>query len=799
MKVPPVVHFLGKNAIRLVLLLIFVGLPATAWYLREVGIGFGAREALARALSNEVVNVEIRRLSFDPFSGLIAEGVNVQEAKPDGRALAKLSEVSVSLNLSQLMAGRIFVDRLVLSNASVSIPLSAKPDARRVEIENVRAELSLLGERLRLSRFDGTVEGIRLVLSGQFLNPRSLKMPQAQPSARSDQREDLLVRLLDEVAEIRGRDGQLVLRANIDADLARPESVRISDLSLSAGELAGRGWKLRDVEMNGEFADGILRVPRLIIRDEGGAMEVSAEWNSQTGALDAALLSTLHLAPFFALLEERVPVFKDLRLDRAPQIEARVVGGTRADAAPMRVTGSAVFPDVIFKGVPFEDVALNFAWRDGIFYGRDVRVSAARGRLNAKLWIAPNDFRIEAKNSIPPTKLLGIFDPKTREFIANMEFKDLPEMSVSLRGTKLDFADIRAKGHIKLGRTAIRESWLDSGEADFELADRCVTYRNLVIRRGDGRGTGTFAYDVGRQEARLSDIKSTMMPRDVLMWIDPKIAEALVPYRFRGPPATVVQGMVHLKDATKNNLSIAVESSGLEYDLLSKTLKLGKTSAQVNVVGTKVRADVKRSTLMGGDLALKAIVSIDEKDPSFSVDLQLKRVNFAQLTKLYFKYDDSKGVLSGNYKFDAFGGRENLMKGSGSIRVEDGNVFAIPVLGPFSEILGTLLPGIGYQTARLASADFTVANEIINSKNLVIEGARFSMIGAGDIHFMTSQLDMSMRVNAKGIPGLVFYPVSKLFEYISTGTVAEPEWRPKIIPRIDNDSPPVPRKPPASR
>jgi len=161
-------------------------------------------------------------------------------------------------------------------------------------------------------------------------------------------------------------------------------------------------------------------------------------------------------------------------------------------------------------------------------------------------------------------------------------------------------------------------------------------------------------------------------------------------------------------------------------------------------------------------------------------------VNFAQLTKLYFDYDDSKGVLGGAYKFDARMGRENLMTGRGSIRVEDGNVFAIPVLGPFSEILGTLLPGVGYQTARLAAADFTVGDEVIHTKNLVIEGAGFSMFGAGDIHFMTSRLDMSMRINARGIPGIVFYPVSKLFEYISTGTVADPAWRPKIIPRLNN-------------
>ena len=201
-------------------------------------------------------------------------------------------------------------------------------------------------------------------------------------------------------------------------------------------------------------------------------------------------------------------------------------------------------------------------------------------------------------------------------------------------------------------------------------------------------------------------------------------------------------------------------------------------------MGTKVNADIRKAALMGGDVALKAVVSIDAKDPTFGADVKLSRVDFARLTRLYFNSDRSKGVVSGNYKFQARMGEENLMRGSGNIRVEDGNVFAIPVLGPFSEILRTILPGVGYQTAHNATADFTIANEIINTKNLVIAGAGFSMFGAGDIHFMTSRLDMSMRLNAKGIPGIVFYPVSKLMEYISTGTVSEPAWRPKIIPRF---------------
>jgi len=366
-----------------------------------------------------------------------------------------------------------------------------------------------------------------------------------------------------------------------------------------------------------------------------------------------------------------------------------------------------------------------------------------------------------------------------------MEFADLPEISVSLRGNRLDFAAISGNASLKLGRTANRGAWIDSGVADVEIADRCLTYKNLVIATGKGRGTGSFAYDIARQEVRLKDIVSTLVPVDVMMWIDPRIAETIRPYRFRASPKVKVEGKVHMKDPLKNDLAIRIDApGGLDYDLLKKTLPFGKTSANVDVVANKVTATIKNAELFGGNASVKAVVSINPANPFFSTNATLTRVNFAKLTNLYFDYDDSKGVVSGEYSFEARMGDEENMTGRGKLRIEEGNVFAIPVFGPFSAILGSLIPGVVYNTARLATADFTVADKKINTRNIEIAGTGFSMFGSGDIYFLTGGLNMSMRINAQGVPGLVFFPVSKLLEYHSDGTISDPRWRPKIIPKI---------------
>ena len=795
MKVHPAIHFLWKNAMRLVLVLVFVGIPAVMFYVREEGIGFGAKEALARALSSNAIEVSIGRLALDPFAGLLARNIAIHDRDRGGRLIAKISSIALSLNLSELAHGRVVVDKLSLQNAGVSIPVESGEVAPRLDVQRVYAEVILLGDQLRLSRFEGLVAGIRVELSGLFLNPSAfgLPSPQAGNSRGIAAAPQLIEKVLNEMAALTFPDEPPTLHASLEADLAKPDSLRIDSFLLRSGRIIGKGWQFHALEVRGQFSDGNLRVPHFFLRDEQGSLEASFEWSKREGTADGTVLSTLDPGPFLRMLAGKNEALRTLAFSKPPHVEARIAVENAAAKPDVRVTGMAFAPALAFQGANVREAGCHFAWKDGVLYARDIKFSAGRGNFSGQIWVAPGDFRLTGRSSITPSSLLGLFDPMTREFLSQMEFDDLPDMTIALHGAKLDFANIRGKGHLKLGRSALRGSWLDSAESDFEIGDRCVTYRNILIKTGEGRGTGSFAYDVGLQESRLAGIRSTLVPADVLMWIDPKIAESVKPYRFRSPPSVAVEGKVHLKDPTKNSLAIRVESAeGLDYDLLHRTLRFGKTSALVNVAGTKLNVDVRKATLMGGDVALQSVVSIDPKDPTFSTDMKLNRVNFAQLTKLYFGYEGSKGVMSGNYKFQARMGEENLMRGAGSIRVEDGNVFAIPVLGPFSEILRTILPGVGYQTARIATADFTIAKEIINTKNLVIEGAGFSMFGAGDIYFMTSRLDMRMRLNAKGIPGLVFYPVSKLLEYISTGTVGEPAWRPKIIPRFSPQAPTAP-------
>jgi hypothetical protein len=242
--------------------------------------------------------------------------------------------------------------------------------------------------------------------------------------------------------------------------------------------------------------------------------------------------------------------------------------------------------------------------------------------------------------------------------------------------------------------------------------------------------------------------------------------------------------MTHMKDPSQNDLHVTVDApGGMAYSLLNRDLVFGRTKALVDLVGRRVKANVGEATLYGGGVSVKAEVSIDPADPMFRVEANVDRVDFASLTNLYFGYAKSKGVMSGRFAFDAELKKPADMRGSGNLRVEEGHVMAIPLFGPLSLAIGAIIPGAGHESARLATMDFTVADRRVRTKNLEIQGAGFELFGDGSVGFPSGNLDLTVRINARGIPGIVLFPVSKLLEYVSTGTMSDPRWRPKIIPR----------------
>jgi hypothetical protein len=91
---------------------------------------------------------------------------------------------------------------------------------------------------------------------------------------------------------------------------------------------------------------------------------------------------------------------------------------------------------------------------------------------------------------------------------------------------------------------------------------------------------------------------------------------------------------------------------------------------------------------------------------------------------------------------------------------------------------------MGDDEARKGSATFTVDTGVISTSDFLVEGTGFSMMGGGKLFYLDDKMNFDVRINARGLPGVLLFPVSKLLEYTSTDALSKPTWRPKIVPRF---------------
>jgi len=405
------------------------------------------------------------------------------------------------------------------------------------------------------------------------------------------------------------------------------------------------------------------------------------------------------------------------------------------------------------------------------------------GELKGDVMLLPGDFRVRVRSTIQPDVIRPLLPGKAAEWFRQFEFIDAPEINAEVRGPSPDVDEIWANAALKLGRTKYRGVSAESATDTLRYADRQLTMDPLRVLRTEGAGEAGLTFDFARNEVYVRKARTALNPQDLVVWIDRKLVPVVTPYRFpKKPPQLAIDGLVHTKGGKTTKLAIDLQApSGMEYTFLRRDLHFSDVTAKLVIDDERLSIDSLTGGLLGGRLRGGASISLKEL-PAHRVTLLLDDLEFPALTKLYFGYDAAKGHLNGRYDFAIRGDDVRSMRGKGAITVTEGHIFSIPILGPLSGILNTIVPGMGDDEARQGSTTFTVENGVVSTQDFLVEGRGFSMMGNGQIHLLDDRMNSEVRINARGLPGVLLFPVSKLFEYSATGTISKPNWHPKVLP-----------------
>jgi hypothetical protein len=694
--------------------------------------------------------------------------------------LALISEVSLDINYAALVHHESFLNALDVRDAEITFPFKtggAKAD--RVQLTKFRAHVYFPPEQIYVSQAEGIFCGIRISAGGQLIKHDNYQPSPAISSEEWQKRLSIAQRVVNELQKFRFPDALPSLQLKFSGDIAEMEKARV-EATLRAERLQRGNYEMRDLSAAVEWNNQHLGITHCEWSDATGSLAGRADWSRETDSANFQLRSSLNLKAFFDAFGIGEPL-AGIEFHAPPIVE--ISGSLTFGEEHFRpdIIGHAAFGQFTYKKAAFSDLAADFSWDGERTFVRDLRVRHQTGQLRADVFDAPADFRLNLESTISPDAIDGIVPREMKEFLHQWEWRRSPSIRLAIRGSDHKPENWQGEGTIVLGRSRFRGTWMNSASTKIHFAEGALTCEDLHVARDEGIGTGTFTYDFKKHEVRLSNIRSSLFPAEVIFWIDPKVSNTVAPYKFRRPPNVTANGLYQFRGGNNTRLEVQVNgASGMDYVFLGKTVPFDRISAKLLFTRDRLQLQEVRGVLLAGTLRGNADISLGRKDPGYHATVSVSEINFPLLTDLYYNYKTAQGILGGTYDFTGFGSDARTMRGRGKVEVSNGNVFAIPVFGPLSGILNRIVPGSGYSVAHNASAKLKIENGIIHTDDFEAAGALFSMLGHGDIHFLDDKLDFSLRLSMKG-PGMLLTPVYKLFEYAGEGSLKKPDWHPKVF------------------
>ena len=775
-----ILRHLMHRALRMASLLLIGGLLWGAWYLHFRGFGKGARQFVCEEFSKRGVELSIKRLTLDPMEGLVARDVRIVEQNDRKNTVAFVNRLALDLSISNILQHQPFLNAVDLREAELVLPLdSVLGDGRTVTVKKLSAKILFPPHQIFISQSEAVVLGVHVAATGRLNNPNRFHLPASaqQPTKEKSERNS---QTLQNFEKIKFRSVSPKLQLRFSGDLAEPEKI-FAEAMLSAEEIQLPSYKIDRLTARATCRDGVLSLERFSASDATGALEASGDFHLQDRKWQAQLRSNLNLKRIGELLNAPSPVL-DLRFFAPPLLELNASGD--ADSGP-RITGNLSLEKFAFRTEEFQSLSASFSVNGKDWFLRDFRLVHASGEVDLSAMQLPGEFKGKLLSTINPRAFAPMLSGKALEIFREWDFVQSPEATLNFTGTSADLLSCEVIGQVRLGQTRLRGVPLKAATATMRIKDKAISYENFRVEREEGIATGNFAYDFAKNEVRLSQIKTHVVPIEVASWISSDLVHDVSPYKFKSPPNLSINGIVQTHGGKQTNLEILVDGpDGMDYVFLKKNLSSQKISGRLLFTDGRLRISNLQASLYSGKLRGSADISLRRENPAYSAEMEVENIDLPKVTKIYFNYETSKGELTGKYSFTGRGDNARLMQGTGELKVLDGDVFAIPLFGPLTGVLSSIIPGIGYDIAHEARANFKINNGVVDTSNLLVKGKGFSMMGEGKLYFVDDKIDFNIRINAQGVTGALLFPVSKLFEYSGEGSLSKPTWRPKRLPGL---------------
>jgi hypothetical protein len=412
--------------------LLFAGLLAAGWYAYNKGFTHKWRAFVVTEFRKRGVELSLRRLTLDPFRGIVAKEVNVYDNRDRKRTLAVVDEVRLVINYANLFQGRTFIEALDLHDANLDLPINPKnPDGPKVAIRQLSGRLLLPPRQIYLSRLEADFYGVRVTASGRLINPQALTSPDGSlnislPPGPAE-------RFIEELTTLKFEGAAPQLNVRFSGDLAALDTRLVVEATLWAEKVRRRNYLCENLYLNAGFRDGVASLKQLAMSDDRGALRASGRFD--VGSREAALqlhsgLDTQALIRAFT----KIPELEETVFYAPPEIDF-TTRATIAEPPSFQVLGHVAQAKFAHKSVIFEGLAADFSWDGTRCAVRDVQLTHRSGEIRGDLLQQPNDLRTRLHSTISPQVLAPVLTGRTGEWLRRLRIINDLETPAHVRAT----------------------------------------------------------------------------------------------------------------------------------------------------------------------------------------------------------------------------------------------------------------------------------------------------------------------------------------------------------------------------
>jgi len=459
----------------------------------------------------------------------------------------------------------------------------------------------------------------------------------------------------------------------------------------------------------------------------------------------------------------------------------------------LRLAGEVAITNGAYLGAPADWAVTHVTFTNRVWHLPDFVAGRPEGTLRFEHLAddTTREFYFGGQSTVDPAAVRSLLGTNGQRGLDYFVFTAPPVVDGEVWGRWRDNESVGVRGRVALTNFTFRGETAGGFEAALRYTNRVLEVLDPRLARSTGFASADgITADFNAQRVYLTNGLSTTDPMVIARGIGPKTGRALEPYRFLSPPTVRVNGYAPLKGDRDAAMHFAVDGGPFEWF----KFRVPQIAGNVYWLGDSLMLTNVEMRCYGGQAAGFADFDLDGGDGTdFGFTVGVTNVNLrALMADLSAHTNGLDGTLRGWLAITNANSRDrHSWNGHGSARLQDGLLWEFPIFGVLSKPLDGLVPGLGNSRFSDGEGRFSLTNGVIHSDSLEMRAATMRLQYDGTVDFDGS---VNARVEAELLRDtwlvgpllrLVFWPVTKFFEFKVTGTLGEPKAEPLyVLPRV---------------